>query len=532
MVTGSRIPRANLESASPLLTAAGPAEIKAQGVVNIEDLLDNLPSVVPSQNSTQSNGSTGSATVSLRNLGEVRTLVLVDGRRLQPGDVTTPAADLNFIPSALVERIDVLTGGASSTYGADAVAGVVNFVMKHDFEGVQIDAQYGFDQHNNGNGDAQKFLAGNPFGLGSSPISEPGNVVERNNAQVSIVMGVNSADNKGNVEMYAEYTNLLPILQSSRDFSACTITDTTSVHGIANGRHVCSGSSNSNFGRFNLLGQGKSLSNFNAAPGTFAPYTNAAAYNFGPTNYFQRSDTRYNLGAFGHYQVNDHVNVYMDAMFMDDYTTSQVAPSGFFQGVTYYIPCNNGFLTSTQTTQLGCGGPFEGGGASAPAGTPAGDIATTLGYRFATDQPRDRTIKHTDYRVVIGAKGDIADGWTYDAFVQYGEVVEESYANDESIMRLQNALNTLPGSTTTCVSGGNCVPINIFSAAGPSKAAYNYVNISSYGVGGTSEEVAEVDVNGDLGQYGLKSPLAKDGAKVSLGIDAIAANKLAGSKRR
>ena len=145
------------------------------------------------QTSTVSNGATGTSTVDLRALGPVRTLVLVDGKRLQPGDplggIPGPVPDLNFIPTPLIERVDVLTGGASSEYGADAVAGVVNFIMKRDIEGIQIDAQYGFDQHQNGNSDAAQFLAGNPFGIGNQSLKRPGAVTERNNSQVSVVIG-------------------------------------------------------------------------------------------------------------------------------------------------------------------------------------------------------------------------------------------------------------------------------------------------------------------------------------------------------
>src|SRR6201996_5364437 len=125
VVTGTRIPSPNLTSVAPV-TTVGAAEIKAQGVTRIEDLTNSLPQVFAGQGSSITNGGTGTATVNLRGLGSSRTLVLIDSRRLMPGDPlqTSASADLNFVPAALVERIDVLTGGASATYGADAVAGV------------------------------------------------------------------------------------------------------------------------------------------------------------------------------------------------------------------------------------------------------------------------------------------------------------------------------------------------------------------------------------------------------------------------
>ena len=148
IVTGSRIPQPNLESATPI-TVVGAEDIKQTGTTRVEDMLNSLPQVFAGQNSNYSNGSSGTSTVNLRGLGSERNLVLVNGRRLVPGDPNSAAADLNFIPAALVQRVDVLTGGASSVYGADAVTGVVNFVMDTQFEGFKLDAQYGLYNHNN-----------------------------------------------------------------------------------------------------------------------------------------------------------------------------------------------------------------------------------------------------------------------------------------------------------------------------------------------------------------------------------------------
>ena len=151
VVTGSRIKMANLEGTSPV-TQVTSADIATQGVTRVEDLINQLPQAFAAQNANVSNGATGTATVNLRGLGSARTLVLVDGRRLPYGGVTNSAADLNQIPAAMVERVEILTGGASAVYGSDAIGGVVNFIMKKDFEGVQFDAQYGFYQHNNSYG--------------------------------------------------------------------------------------------------------------------------------------------------------------------------------------------------------------------------------------------------------------------------------------------------------------------------------------------------------------------------------------------
>src|SRR5215213_1934111 len=150
IVTGSRIPQPNLESAAPV-TVVNEQDVKLSGSSRIEDVLNQLPSVGAAQASGVSNGATGTAEVDLRYLGSKRTLSLVNGRRLMPGDPnsTTQSADLNVIPAALIKRVEVLTGGASSVYGADAVAGVVNFIMDTTFTGIRFDGQYSFYQHNN-----------------------------------------------------------------------------------------------------------------------------------------------------------------------------------------------------------------------------------------------------------------------------------------------------------------------------------------------------------------------------------------------
>jgi outer membrane cobalamin receptor len=149
IVTGSRIPQPNVQSTSPLAAVSG-EQISLSGATGIEDVLGALPQVYVQQNSSLSNGATGTATVNLRNLGSVRTLVLVDGKRLMPGDPgSIPAPDLNNIPMALVERVDVVTGGASAVYGSDALAGVVNFIMKKNFDGATLDLTYDTNQHSN-----------------------------------------------------------------------------------------------------------------------------------------------------------------------------------------------------------------------------------------------------------------------------------------------------------------------------------------------------------------------------------------------
>ena len=150
-MTGSRIPIPNDVAISPV-TEINSALIERTGVTRIEDLLNSLPQVFADQGSTVSNGADGTAAVNLRGFGSGRTLVLVNGRRLGPGDPQGGSqSDLNEIPAELINSIEILTGGASSVYGADAVAGVVNFKLLDHFEGVKVMANYGFYNHSNDN---------------------------------------------------------------------------------------------------------------------------------------------------------------------------------------------------------------------------------------------------------------------------------------------------------------------------------------------------------------------------------------------
>src|SRR5882757_10835345 len=195
VVTGTRIPSPNLTSIAPVTTVSN-ADIKAQGVTRIEDLTNSLPQFFATQGSSITNGQTGTATANLRGLGSARTLVLLDNRRLMPGDPlqVQASADLNFVQAALVERVDVLTGGASATYGADAVAGVVNFIMLKNFEGVRIDAQYSGYQHSNHEGAIQKVLR-----TAAAGASDPnqykfptGSSFDGEGSEVSLTLGVNA----------------------------------------------------------------------------------------------------------------------------------------------------------------------------------------------------------------------------------------------------------------------------------------------------------------------------------------------------
>ena len=349
-VTGSRIASPNMTTNSPV-TSVSANDVKLQGVTRVEDLVTQLPQAFAAQNSSVSNGATGTATVSLRNLDlggdAVRTLVLVDGKRMPYGSPNDPAADLNLIPSQMIERVDVLTGGASAVYGSDAIAGVVNFIMKDDFEGVQIDTQYGFYQHNNDydtNGSLRDVIAARSVGNPSQFSLPDDNVDDGWSKEITAIMGVNTDDGRGNLTGWIGYRNNGAVLQGERDYSACA----NGINGTT-GDFTCGGSSTSFPGRitdFNSF-------DYSLDQGTseFIPWSGDYQYNFGPLNYYQRPDERYSVGFNGHYEINDYVEAYTQFMFMDYQSKAQIAPSGNFF-VTQGISCDNPLLSAGQRDGL------------------------------------------------------------------------------------------------------------------------------------------------------------------------------------
>lgn len=517
-VTGSRIASPNLTSTSPL-TVVSAAEVKLQGTTRVEDLLNSLPQVFASQGSTDANGATGIATVDLRNLGSIRTLVLINGRRLVPGDPTSPSADLNFIPASLIQRVDILTGGASSIYGSDAVAGVVNFILNKDFTGVQLDAQYSLYNHDNrANDTIRNALNARNFGFPDG-ISNGG--AQRT---VTLTVGTGTDDGRGHVTAYANYRSADAVTAADRDFSSCQLTFGATTAS-------CGGSSTAAAGRFQqtslagfAAGQpiyAPSSGSFTVTGNNFRPYVGAQdAFNFNPYNYFQRPDKRYTFGTFAHYEVSKSFDPYLEAMFMDDRTAAVIAPSGAFYGTDFFVNCNNPYLSAGQSTAL-CG---------ANAGTGALQ-SVYIGRRNVEGGGRVDDLRHTDYRIVTGARGDIAKGVTYDAYGQLGRaILTERYGNDFSRTRLNRSLNVVNNNgTPTCAAAlpnaqgqvldANCVPYNIFQTGGVTQAALDYLQTPGLRSGSTTEWVASGSISATLGEYGIQSPFAANGIGLAVGAE-------------
>ena len=550
VVTGTRIQNANLTAVSPV-TSVTNAEIKLAGTQKTEDLLNSLPQVFASQSSTLSNGASGTATVDLRGLGSQRTLVLINGRRLMPGDPGSSAADLNFVPSSMVKRVDVLTGGASATYGADAVAGVVNFVMDTDFEGFRIDGNYGFYQHNNRNKITPSLLDKRAAAGFSGYAYPKGSVTDGGQFDGTVSFGTKFDDGRGHAMAYFGYRKADPVLQSNRDYSACTIQNNDGLAGGFNSDSPlqCGGSATSATGTVFYFADDTTSSTVGAlGPGTLTRGT-LNRYNFAPLNYFQRPDERYTAGAFVDYEISPALKPYMEFMFMDDQTLAQIAPSGDF-GNTLTINCDNPLLSASQKAGLcapanlinGFIGNFPtaaNAGYSPNIGKPAINFIDPFdghtynkGFmqllrRNVEGGPRISDLQHTAYRAVLGTKGDLGPAWSYDAYYQYGRMnYSQVYSNEFSVARLNNALDVVDDPrvagiqpicrVTLTGQDPNCVPYNVFGGT-PSAASVNYLSATGFQKGKVAEQVASIVFNGDLGSYGIKSPAATDGVNIAIG---------------
>jgi len=501
-VTGSRIKSPNLTSNSPVLVI-GKEEIKFQGTTRVEDLLNSFPAAFAGQGGNLSNGADGTATVDLRFLGPARTLVLIDGKRVQAGAIGGSAADLNFIPAQLIEGIDVLTGGASAVYGSDAISGVVNFKMIKDYEGVRVDYQRSGYQHTNDN-KAGDIVRNRGF------VTPDKNTFDGQGHQLSITLGVNSADGKGNATLYASYLQLDPVSQDRRDFSACTFNNRGSND------YSCGGSATSFPGVFINGGDNDlpALFTVDTATGGFRPYVAATdAFNFAPFNYFQRNQERYSLGGFAHYKFNDAADVYTQLMFSDTRTNAVIAPSGIF-GETVLVSRDNPFLSDLQRQQL--------------FGEGTDPVPVSVLRRNVEGGGRDDNLRYTAYRAVFGLRGDFAKAWAYDTSIQYGSTVfSEVYRNEFSLTRSRRALDVVTDPDTgapVCRSvldgtDPTCVPYNVFSGQRVSQEALQYLQVPGLQNGTTTQQIATGSITGDLGEYGLKSPVANDGVGVAFGAE-------------
>ena len=549
VVTGTRIRDPNVVSSSQITTVQA-EDIADRGITRVEDYLNDLPQVSPGQAITASNGASGTATVNVRNLGCARTLVLINGQRLAPG--TTGGgncADLNSIPTLLLERVEVLTGGASSVYGSDAVAGVVNFILDDDFEGFRASYMHSRYQHTNDNGEFRDLVRSYDYQVAD------GDVTTGETDKLALAFGGGVLDGRGHVTGFIEKTDTAPILQGDYDISACALT---------RGKSACGGSSTIPPGRWADFGGYSALGYVNTADPSvtgldlkvlgdeFVPRA-GQTFNYNPTNFFQRPDERLNVGFFGDYRVADTVEAYASVRSMRSESNAQIAYSGTFGNITS-LPCYNPLLSKQQYDTV-CGNWAGMGGDHAPDFPSAaaalaylstlaqavgdGDI---IGYRAplyslkrnVEGGPRQNITTYENTVSIYGLRGDIGERWSFDISYQSSDVEYTSeYRNDLSVMAINRAIDVISvNGTPTCVAALNgsdaaCMPYNLFQGGRPGDGGIQgvvdggpelqrYIANSTFVLGTGRQRIVQAVLSGETA---FALPGAPSGLSTAVGIE-------------
>ena len=532
MVTGSRIPRTNLTAVSPVTVVKG-QEVQLEGVTNVEELLNRLPQIAPSQGLFLSNGSNGTAQLDLRDLGPPRTLVLINGRRLGPGSPDQPAPDVNIIPPTLIQRVEVLTGGASSVYGSDAVAGVINFILDTRFEGIRVDGQASVFQHDNDTLQAIRDA------LDARGFAYPrGNAVDGGRQDINLAVGHAFLDGRAHVSLYGGYRKTSPLTQESRDYSACSL----NFNPRKPDAYVCGGSPVSapgnfvdNFGDVFQLGPDR----------TFVSGS-IDFFNFAPWNFYQRSDDRYTAGGFADLELGSAVQPYVEVMWMKDRSLAQIAPTANF-GNTTTMNCDNPLLSLQQLSLICAEGNFVGefpviddnGNLIDIVGTPTPfvDPVTGATYFQAGLQPLRRNVEgggrqedftHKNFRALGGFKGALGRGVTYDASYLYGRAsMQREHLADFAVTRITRSLDVVTDPATgqpvcrSVLTGEDpaCVPWDIFALDSVTPEALAYLQLPSTASGKVGEQVANANATLALGEWGIRSPWAEEDPSINLGAE-------------
>lgn len=526
LVTGSRLStNQNLVSPAPILTI-GSEEIDVRGTIRIEDLVNILPQAFSGQAGEVSNGASGTSTLNLRGLGAIRTLVLIDGKRLPYGASGFAPANLDLVPTQLIERVDILTGGASAVYGSDAVGGVANFILKRDFEGFEFDAQGGFAQNGNNIDFFEQVLT-------NGGQQAPGSVTDGEQAFFSVTMGANTADGRGNVTLFAQYETQEQIIGSDRTISACTL-GASSNPVTSFGGFGCVGSSNfrrfANFGRGAAIQGGGLVSDvFQQEDGTLNQFVGGPAetFNFGALNFFQRPQERVTIYARGHYELTDTIEAYADLAYVDNVSDAQIAPSASFG--TWDINCDNPLIQGP----AGPGGTgqalFDVFGCSTPLAD--GTLPTTATGVFASHRnveggERNSRLANRSFRLVGGFRGELMENWDFDVFGQFSRTSDESISTEDLIVaNVQQAFlltEDANGNVVCTDPSGGCVPYNIFQR-GPNgeslvtQEALDFIGGVGIVTGNTEQVVVGGTLQSDLGEYGIKSPWSEAGIGFLIG---------------
>lgn len=491
IVTGSRIARPNLDSSSPIAVVTGEQTV-ANGDITLDTYLNTLPQVNPAGTSTSNNpGNAGQANIDLRGLGSNRNLVLINGRRAMVS-ASDQTVDLNTIPQALISRIDVLTGGAGAAYGADAVAGVVNIVLKENFQGLDLRANY---VNHLSRTDAREY-------------------------QFSGTIGGNFDDGRGNIAFSAEYSNRQGLIKAQRAFAA-QATSTTGTppvgrliennaipqsainalfakYGVSAAQTPVSGLSQLHFNSDGTLFGGGTFNNpldvsnyRGAADGTDAAGANQNffpdfySYNFDAINLLVNPLERKTAFMRGHYEIAPFATFFTQASYTEYSSANALAPTPI--GTRIYAtsaPGGTSFATSNLVTPgrfvtnslVPVTNPFIPADLAALLAARTGDDASLvgsgpteafrMGIRSLGTGLRQSNYNNEVMQVLGGLRGDISPNWRYEAYYSWGRTtIDREATGNVNVQNLQRLLEAPDGGNSLCAGGYNPFGIQPISAA-------------------------------------------------------------------
>lgn len=479
-VMGTRITTPGTASNSPISSISAD-EINAAQPIAVEEFFKGLPAAVPAIGPGTNNGNLGGATIDLRGFGPNRTLVLVNGRRLVPFNLNG-TVDTNAIPLALISRVDLMTGGASVVYGADAVSGVVNFNLKRNFTGVDLSTLYGATADER---DARR-------------------------RRTDLTMGTRLADNRGNVVLSIGKTTADSLTQGARTYG---VTSLNSVSGAATGSATTVPSV---FSTSKGAGGTDALAgNWQIDPATGALVQPVQLYNANPPTYYVTPLERTQATSLGNFRFNEHAEAYADLFYTRSKVGAVLAETGTF-GSTYNVPIGNPFIPAAARQQLCArrGIPAT----SCIAGNPT-IVPLLINRRFVELGPRHFDFDTKTRQATLGLKGALVGNWTYDAYWSRGDADQDQMRrNWGSQSKVVQALNAL--TSTACVNPANgCVPLNVFGAAGSvTQAQLDFINLSTQLLQAVRQDVGALSFSGDLGSQ-LSSPFSGQPITMALSIE-------------
>lgn len=476
-VTGTRIAKRDAEAESPILTVDAESIVES-GYTTVEQFMNTLPQVTPSASSQSNNPSAnGRAVIDLRGLGSNRNLVLIDGRRGM-GSTSGGVVDINTIPSALIERVEVITGGAGATYGPDAVAGVVNFIMKKNFEGMAVSSQYRLTEQEDG----QEW-------------------------STDITLGSTFADGRGSAVLSAGYFNRDDMYKDARAFAAQASGATATFPG---GSYTAGPNVPTQAAVDLIFGPGRCAPNGGSGGFGFNPdgtlfctgvagnafdvvgYTGPASdiatsffpdffsYNFEPANILVLPMERWNVYGRVGLEVNDNFEPYMQFMYTNYNALQELAPTPAGGSTGFTVPLTNPFIPPQLRTLL----------ASRTNPTATFDLAK----RFNALGGRTGFNTHDVWQLTSGATGDIMGSWRYDAYASYGRsVLNEIQGGNVRRDRTQTLLNEADGGRKLCTDG-----LNLFGSAPISQACRDYISLQAKNLTVIEQSIFEATASGDV----------------------------------